>query len=58
MKQEDFDFFKENGYLLLEQFLSDEEVARFVDVFERERRDFGVSGPTTASGRPSTASPC
>ncbi len=41
MKQEDFDFFKENGYLLLEQFLSDEEVARYVDVFERERRDYG-----------------
>ena len=40
MKQEDYDFFKENGYLSLGNILSADEVARFVNVFERERRDF------------------
>ena len=41
MKQEDYDFFKENGYLVLEKILSDDDVARFLDIFERERRAFG-----------------
>ena len=41
MKQEDYDFFKDNGYLSLGKILSDDEVARFVDVFDRDRRDFG-----------------
>ena len=41
MKQEDYDFFEENGYLVLGKILNDEEVARFVDVFDRDRRDFG-----------------
>ena len=40
MKQNDYEFFKENGYLSLGKILNDEEVARFADVFERERRDF------------------
>ncbi len=40
MKQKDYEFFKENGYLSLGKILNDEEVARFSDVFERERRDF------------------
>ena len=40
MKQEDRDFFKENGYLVLDQFLSDDETARFLDVFEQQRRDY------------------
>ena len=40
MKQKDYEFFKENGYLSLGKILNDEEVARFADVFERERRDF------------------
>ena len=29
--QEDYDFFKDNGYLSLEKILSDHEVARFAD---------------------------
>ena len=41
MKQEDYDFFKANGYLSLGKILSDDEVARFVDAFDRDRRDFG-----------------
>jgi hypothetical protein len=41
MKQEDYDFFKDNGYLSLGKILSDDEVARFVEVFDRDRRDFG-----------------
>ncbi len=40
MKQEDYDFFKHNGYLSLGKILNDDEVGRFSDVFERERRDF------------------
>ena len=40
MKQADIDFFKEHGYLVI-QVLSEDEVGRFVDIFERERRDFG-----------------
>ena len=41
MRQEDFDFFKDNGYLSLGKILSDDEVSRFVDAFERDRREFG-----------------
>ena len=41
MKQEEYDFFKSNGYLSLGKILSDDEVARFTDLFERQRRDFG-----------------
>ena len=40
MRPEDLDFFKENGYLVLNQLLSDEETARFLNIFERERRDY------------------
>ena len=38
MKQEDLDFFKENGYLVI-QVLSPDEVGRYLEIFERERRD-------------------
>ena len=38
MKQEDLDFFKENGYLII-QVLSPDEVGRYLEIFERERRD-------------------
>ena len=41
MKQEDYEFFKENGYASLGKILSDDEVGRFVDLFDRDRRDFG-----------------
>ena len=41
MKQEDYGFFKDNGYLSLGKILSDDEVARFVDLFDRDRRAFG-----------------
>ena len=40
MKQEDYEFFKENGYLSLGQILSDEEVTHFANLFDRNRRDF------------------
>ena len=40
MKQADYDFFKENGYVSLGKILSDEELARFVDLFDRNRREF------------------
>ena len=40
MKQEDYDFFKENGYLSLGKILSDAEVTRFADLFDRNRRDY------------------
>ena len=41
MKQEDYDFFKEHGYLVLGKILSDDEVTRFLEIYERQRRDFG-----------------
>ncbi len=41
MRQEDYDFFKENGYLPLGRILRDDEVARFVEAFDRDRRDYG-----------------
>ncbi len=41
MTPEDLEFFKVNGYLVLDQFLSDDETARFLDVFERQQRDYG-----------------
>ena len=40
MKQEDYDFFRDHGYLSLGKILSDEEISRFGDSFERDRRDF------------------
>ena len=40
MKLEDYDFFKDNGYLSLGKILSDDEVTRFADLFDRNRRDF------------------
>ncbi len=47
MQQEDYDFFKNNGYLSLGKVLSDDEVARFEDAFDRDRRDFSRSWTTT-----------
>ncbi len=41
MNQEDYDFFKDNGYLSLGKILSDDEVACFVDLFDQTRREFG-----------------
>ena len=40
MKQQDYDFFRDHGYVSLGKILSDEEVTRFADLFERNRRDF------------------
>jgi hypothetical protein len=40
LKQEDYDFFKDNGYLSLGKMLSDAEVTRFVDILDGDRRDF------------------
>ncbi len=40
MKQEDYDFFKENGYVSLGKILSDDELHRFADLFDRNRRDY------------------
>ena len=40
MKQEDYDFFKENGYLSLGKILGDDEVTRFAGLFDRNRRDY------------------
>ena len=40
MKQEDYDFFKENGYLSLGKILSDDEATRFAGLFDRNRRDY------------------
>jgi hypothetical protein len=40
MKQEDYDFFRDNGYLSLGKILSDAELVRFGKAFERDRRDF------------------
>ena len=58
MRPEDLDFFKENGYLVLNQLLSDEETARFLDIFERERRDCARFWTNNPSGKPSTANRC
>ncbi len=38
--ERDYDFFKDNGYLSLGKILSDDEVTRFADLFDRNRRDF------------------
>ena len=47
MTQEDYEFFKDNGYLSLGKILSDDEVTRFEKIFDRDRRDFGRSWVTT-----------
>ena len=39
MRQEDYDFFRNNGYLSLGKILSDDEVTRFTELFDQERRD-------------------
>ena len=39
MSQEDYDFFRNNGYLSLGKILSDDEVTRFTELFDQERRD-------------------
>ena len=39
MKQADYQFFKENGYVSLGKILSDAEVEHFVNVFDRDRTD-------------------
>ena len=61
MSPEDLNFFKDNGYLVFDQFLNDDEVARFLDIFERQRRAFGRfwtgNGTTTATRRTSPR-PC
>ena len=41
MKQEDYDFFKSNGYVELGQILSDDEVSRYAELFEQERHRYG-----------------
>ena len=41
IKQEEYDFFKENGYLILGKLLGGDEVARFAKAFYRNRRDYG-----------------
>ncbi len=41
MREEEYDFFKDNGYLTLGKILSDDEVARFGQIFDRDRCDFG-----------------
>ena len=41
IKQEEYDFFKENGYLILGKLLGGDEVARFAEAFYRNRRDYG-----------------
>ena len=41
MNKKEYDFFKDHGYLALGNILSDDEVACFVGVFDRDRRDFG-----------------
>ena len=41
MKQADYQFFKENGYVSLGQILSEAEVEHFVNVFDRDRTDVG-----------------
>ncbi len=41
MKQEDYDFFKSNGYAELGQILSDAEVSRYAELFEQERHRYG-----------------
>ena len=40
MKQKDYDFFRDNGYVSLGKILSDDEVTRFADLFDRNRREF------------------
>ena len=47
MQQKDYEFFKDTGYLSLGKILSDSEIVRFVDTFDRDRRDFGRSWTTT-----------
>ena len=37
MKLEDYEFFRDNGYLELGQILGDDEVALYATLFERER---------------------
>ena len=41
MNKEQYNFFKNHGYLVLGKILADDEVSRFVDLFDRDRRDFG-----------------
>ena len=41
MKQADYQFFKENGYVSLGKLLTDAEVAHFANVFDRDRTDVG-----------------
>lgn len=41
MNRTDYDFFRENGYLVLGKVLSDGEVARYEGVFDRDRRECG-----------------
>ncbi len=41
MRQEDYDFFRSNGYLSLGKIFSDDEVTHFTQLFDQERRDRG-----------------
>ena len=41
LTQEEYDIFKEKGYLDLGKLLSDAEVARFAGLFDRDRSRFG-----------------
>ena len=39
MDPQDYEFFQQNGYLELGKVLTDEEIARFVEVFDRDRQN-------------------
>ena len=41
MNRADYDFFRSNGYLLLEKLLSEDEVSRYGAMFDRDRRECG-----------------
>jgi hypothetical protein len=41
IRNDEYEFFKRNGFLTLGKLLSDDDVKRFVAAFDRNRRDFG-----------------
>lgn len=41
MDQTDYTYFQDHGYLVLGRVLSDDEVARFVEMYDRDRREYG-----------------